>query len=196
MSTKSFVQKKLSECTDRELLAFAKQILNIPKPDAANILEQVKAAWPQEFILVAQDAPPVAEPRAALAGANHILTKEEIEARAGAGISAQTSMFDPICDIVIPEGEGQDGKENVFVNVNGNAMMIARGVPQAVPWRYMVVLQNAVQRLYNQDEKTFEITYRDVPRFSFSPVPGGRWPSQREIDEWNKRGGEPARKAA
>lgn len=66
--------------------------------------------------------------------------------------------------IVIHQGEGAAGREDVMVGVNGVMFMIKRGKPVDVPTEVVHVLENAVTTVYENGEAI------DTPRFAFSVV--------------------------
>jgi hypothetical protein len=170
---------ELTEATDGQIRTFAREVLNLEDADALSIKQlrtKVEAAWHQSYILLADDVP--ANGASAQAVAEAGMNKAEIEARAGIGISASSSKEDPVVDLVIAETDKPDGKDPVYLNINGMALFVARRKPQAVPWRYFLNLKGAVQRIYSQDEKTMEISHQDVPRFPWSLLPGGRYPDE------------------
>jgi hypothetical protein len=175
----------LSEATDGQIRTFAREVLGLEDADALSIKQlrtKVETVWTQLHIIVADDAPAPGE-TAAPKGP----TFAEIEARAGVGIAASSSKEDPVVDLVIAETDKPDGKDPVYLNINNMAIFIARKKHQAVPWRYFQVLQSAVQRVYQQDERTMEITHQDVPRFGWSLVPGGRYPTAEERFEFDRK---------
>lgn len=177
----------LADATDAQMRVFAREVLGLEDADSAAIKPlrvKITAAWPHDHIVMADDPP--APHAVAEATEPPPLTKEQIEAKAGPGISASSSKIDPVVDLIIQERDTPDGKDPVYVNVNGMAMHIARKRPQAVPWRYFQVLKGTVQRLYTQDDKTMVITHQDVPRFPYSLCLNGRFPTPDQIFEWER----------
>ncbi len=64
--------------------------------------------------------------------------------------------------ILIHQGEGTAGREDVVVGVNGVMFNIKRGKPVDVPVEVVHVLENAVTTVYENGEAI------DTPRFAFS----------------------------
>ncbi len=77
--------------------------------------------------------------------------------------------------IHIMEQEGTSGADPVAVSVNGKAMLIPRGSPQKVPWKYVHVLHNAVEVRYTQarsesGETLSELIPRNVLSYPFQDL--------------------------
>ena len=64
--------------------------------------------------------------------------------------------------ITIFTGEGDAGREDVFVGVNGVSFQIKRGKPVEVPIEVVEVLKNAITTKYENGEAI------DIPRYAFS----------------------------
>ena len=99
----------------------------------------------------------------------------------GKALRGSSAENDPKVQITIAEVEGAGGKRPVFVGVNGVGMLIARGRPQDIPYRYYAALTNAIKTTHEQDESTGEIVSSDVPSYPFSV---NRMPPQTEIDAY------------
>jgi hypothetical protein len=69
--------------------------------------------------------------------------------------------------IVIEESDDENASNEVFVSVQGYAYQIRRGVPVEVPESVLEVLNHAVQTKMIQNMETYEMTYRDVPRYTY-----------------------------
>lgn len=68
-------------------------------------------------------------------------------------------------DVTINQGEGEAGRQAVYLGINGNGMNIPRGKRVSLPAEAVHVLENAVQTVYESiDGKSVE---REVPRFSY-----------------------------
>lgn len=98
-----------------------------------------------------------------------------------------TSAADPIVTLILIEQEGPGGKRDLQVSVNGRLMLLPRGRPIDVPYRYFEALKNAVQTLYDPDpEDKHNLVSREVPSYPFSVV---RAPSADEVAAWHARHG-------
>lgn len=169
----------LDDATDEQVRAFARTFLSLEGADAKaikQVRQDVKDAWPQNFIWILkapepQAAAPVFQPAPGI-------SKEQIELKAGAGIAPTSSKNDPVVMLTISKTDQPGGKDPVFLNVNGNAIHIARGMPQAVPFRFFFDVMQTIQRLWNWNEKTSEMTSEDVTRFGVNIL---KFPSEDEI---------------
>jgi hypothetical protein len=72
--------------------------------------------------------------------------------------------------IVIDENDGEEGRSDVFLAVNGKTFLMQRGVNVTVPEYVVHALKNCITTTMRQDPRTDEITYKDVPRFPFHVV--------------------------
>ena len=170
----------LKDASDEQVRTFARVFLQIPEADSEAIKKVralVTAAWPQGFIWVAKAIETV-QAQAGAVAAPPTLTKEQIEARAGNSIAPSSSKTDPVVMLTIAKTNDPGGKDPVFVNVNGNAMHVARGILQAVPYRFFFDLKQAVQRIHNWDERENIYSHEDVSRF---PMNVQKFPTEDEI---------------
>jgi len=82
-----------------------------------------------------------------------------------------TNFDDQLCGdkakIEINEGEGDGGKDDVFVQINGYAYKIKRGVEVLVPVEVLHVLENANMTVYENAQGGGHDA-RKVKRFSYS----------------------------
>lgn len=69
-------------------------------------------------------------------------------------------------EIVIHQGEGEPGRQAVFLAINGHGFNIPRGVPVSVPAEVAEVLENATMVVY--DIVAGKQVARHVQRFSYS----------------------------
>jgi len=169
----------LKDATDEQIRAFARNFLNLDGADAdaiKTVRKNVEAAWPQNFVWVPKPYEAVQQQFAPQAAP--VLSKEEIEKKAGAGIAPTSSKNDPVVVLTIAKTKDEGGKDPVYVNVNGNAMHIERGVKQRVPYRYYFDLKQAVQKLHDWDERKNVYSSEDVERFPMNIL---QFPSEDEI---------------
>ena len=82
-----------------------------------------------------------------------------------------TNFDDQLCGdkvkIEINEGEGDGGEDDVFVQINGYAYKIKRGVEVIVPVEVLHVLENANMTVYENAQGGGHDS-RKVKRFSYS----------------------------
>lgn len=77
-----------------------------------------------------------------------------------AGLSGQ------VLEVEIHQGEGEGGKERVFVGLNGHGYKIPRSIKVIVPVEVIEILENAMMTVY---ESVAGITRgREVRRYSFN----------------------------
>ena len=69
--------------------------------------------------------------------------------------------------LTIHPGEGENGSDNVFLQINGYAYSIKRGEPVLVPEEVVEVLNNARQTLMSFGPGG-AVVERSVPRYAFS----------------------------
>lgn len=69
-------------------------------------------------------------------------------------------------ELVVNQGEGENGREPVYVGLNGTGYQIPRGIPVNVPVEVLQILDNAVQTVYESTGST--TTPREVKRFSYN----------------------------
>lgn len=85
-------------------------------------------------------------------------------AKASSAVAKEAGLKGDRKTIVIHQGEGAAGREDVVVGVNGVMFSIKRGKPVEVPSEVVHVLENAVTTVYENGQAI------DTPRFAFSVV--------------------------
>ncbi len=165
------------EATLPELIMFSSQVLGIPV--APNIGEatlrgKIRQCFPGDSITISvletEDRAPADAPAAP--------SDQPTDGRALRGTSASG---DPMVLITISEVDSPGGKRPVFAGVNGVGMLIPRGRPVDIPYRYYEALLHAVKTVHEQDMDTGEITSTDVLSY---PVSVNQMPPQAEIDAY------------
>jgi hypothetical protein len=181
----------IAEATFEQLRAYANGTLGLGLPvhtKPETLISRIKQASNQDFIAVEDeaDAPKAVQPLPGSAPPAPPVIAENPRALRGG-----SSKNDPLVTLIISEQEGQNGKRDVFVGVNGVGMCIPRNKPVKVPYRYYLALMDARMATYEQDEKTHEILESNAPTYNFQVVES---PSPAEIAAWNKSQGigEPA----
>ena len=99
----------------------------------------------------------------------------------GKALRGSSAKGDPKVKITIAEVEGAGGKRAVPVGVNGVMMLVPRGKPVDIPYRYYLALKNAVKTTYEQDKETQEVISSEVPSY---PMSVNTMPAQAEIDAY------------
>ncbi len=86
----------------------------------------------------------------------------------GKALRGHSAEGDPKVKITIAEVEGAGGSRPVYVGVNGVGMLIPRGRPVDIPYRYYRALKCAIKTVHEQDEATGDILSAEVPAYPFS----------------------------
>lgn len=73
-------------------------------------------------------------------------------------------------EVTIQAGEGDAGKQAVFLAINGHGLNIPRGVPVNVPAEVVEILDNATMTIY-EAAAGGKMVEREVKRFSYSAKP-------------------------
>jgi hypothetical protein len=69
-------------------------------------------------------------------------------------------------ELIVHAGEGEVGRQAVFLGINGHGLNIPRSIAVDVPIEVIEILDNATMTVYEQiDNKTYE---REVKRFSYN----------------------------
>lgn len=68
-------------------------------------------------------------------------------------------------EILIPSTRGDDGKDDVFVGVNGSTFLIKRDEKVRIPVEILEALNNAVQKEYELDKRTDKLREVETPRY-------------------------------
>lgn len=73
-------------------------------------------------------------------------------------------------ELTIHAGEGELGRQAVFLSINGHGFNIPRGIPCVVPSEVVDILDNAKQIIYEPGENG-KMHEREVNRFSYNARP-------------------------
>lgn len=91
---------------------------------------------------------------------------------------------DPVCKILILEGQDEGGKRPVTVGVNGRVILLPRGRPIDVAYRYYEALKNAVKDVPIENQQTHEIEVHQVMAYPHQLISG---PTPEQLAEWMDR---------
>lgn len=166
---------KIEDASLDQMRQFATEVLGMdvaPQTNSPTLRAKIAQAWDGDHIEVDGEVGPSGR-----------LVKPAAPATKPTGhqITAVSAKGDPVVMLVISEQPGKGGDRPVPVGVNGVAILIPRGAPQPVPWRYYQALCSAVQTVYEQlDDMT--IIAKQVPCY---PVTVTQMPPQDQIDRWN-----------
>lgn len=138
--------------------------------------EVAKAIAPQTDIEVVAAAAPAGLERPAPSDLPQEVAVGSDEEPAPAAAVGVPPVADPkdlnettMVTVIIHESERPGGKEPVFLQVNGRAIWVERAKPQTIKLKYVLVLQNALETIYEQTSDK-EIVSRVVPAYPFQIV--------------------------
>ena len=186
----------IEEAAPEQLRAFANDVLGLGLPTHTKdetVLARIKTCWKPDYITapsepgapVQAEAAP-AEERPAPPSAKQAEAAPQppkVPVPAGRELKSDrpgSSIKDPKVSLIINEQPGPGGKRDVFVSVNGSGMMIPRGEYVSVPYRYYLVLGNAILTHWEQEDDG-ELTAHDVPNYPFQVR---THPPEEEIAAW------------
>jgi hypothetical protein len=75
-------------------------------------------------------------------------------------------------ELTIHQGEGDSGRDPVFIGLNGTGYQVPRDTPVEVPVELLQILENAVQIVYEANGNTSRA--RQVKRFSYNARPAAK----------------------
>lgn len=175
-------QVPLADATNKQLRTFASSHLGLPL--GSNVMTDRKlramiqeAAWDKPYVLVPADEGVEVEPRPAAAAPEPQLGAE------------------PYVKLLITVTEEDDGRDMVFVGVNGRAIYLPRGEEISVKYRYYLALKNAQKMITDQRGEGVhtEDVSRIVQQYPFSVL---EMPSKAAIEAWLAADAVGGRKAA
>lgn len=179
----------IEDASDDQIRSFATGYLQLELPKdcdtRAKMLAAIDKAWKSPFILVEQGIQPVAGQ-----------TEEPKRATQFIGFLAKF-RDDPPVELEIGMTSYPGGDKPVPVNVNGANLVIPRGRPYVIPYRFFLALANAHHVDVTQDAETLQLQFTKTTNY---PLTGVKMPPQEEIDAWHKKfdgitsGGKPAAK--
>ncbi len=167
------------EATLLELKMFAAQVLGMsahPNIGEATLRAKIRQAYNGDEITIMVDESGPKDASQADTPAAPSETPND-----GKALRGTSAANDPKVKITIAEVEGAGGKRPVPVGVNGVVMLVPRGRPVDIPYRYYEVMRHAIKRTYEQDETTHEVISSDVPSY---PMSVNLMPPQAEIDAY------------
>ena len=169
--SKSTKQVPLPEASNKQLRTFATAHLGLPLGPGPMSNKQLiakiqGAAWDKPHIIV-----PIDE-------------AAEVEDRPAAAPPAETKLGEePYVKLLIAQTEEEDGKEHVFVGVNGRAIYLPRGEEISVKYRYYIALKNAQKQITDQRGEGVhtEDVKRIVQQYPFSVI---EMPPAAVVEAW------------
>lgn len=154
------VKIKLADASTEQLRWFAGSYLNLevsPSDNANALRVAISRAWDDSEISVPSD----------MGGdVKKVAQRKAAPLAAGAALAPKDSSRDPKVTLIISRQDGPGGDRPVEVGVNGTLILIPRGEPATVAYRYYEALKNAVQTVYEQTSDG-DIVGRDVHTYPF-----------------------------
>jgi len=176
-------QIPLVDATEDQLRKFAIEVLGLDIHHMAkseSITAKINQVWDKDTIAVEEENQTItAAPGTAPPNPN-LDDKVSISEKPTAGILISSSKLDPKVHLELNRSDDKGGDRAVPLNVNGKTMLIPRGEACNVPYRYYLVLVNAVRTVYEQMDDG-ELAPREVPAYPFRVI---TMPDQAEIDAW------------
>jgi hypothetical protein len=186
----------VADATPAQLRHFAEVVLGldgIKKTDTSTALRaKIAVVYKGDTITVAEDEPEAADP-APVAAAPAVPVSDELGANGLAGGVINGNPAFKHKRVYIYGSEKPGGKEPVPLNVNGRQMYAPREQIIILAEPYIECLRNAREMVYDQDQKTGEMTSREVLAHTFE-VRGEA--TAEEAREQNKAASASARAAA
>lgn len=182
---------KVADATPEQLREYLIQVCGLPlahvpaNTSEATLRSKLAQVFEGEEIVVS-----IADPQHQFAnGGRPGVAQEEIDdtpfdlnkkPRYLAGVpTAQSGANDPKVTLTLTKTD--DLERPCDVSVNGRRMIIPRGEPVVIPYRYFRAIQDAIRTVFDDDGNGGQKP-RDVPAH---PYAVNAMPSQREIAEWN-----------
>lgn len=173
-------RKPIVDANVEELKAFANGVLGIEVHPATtkveSVLAKIQPAWPHDYIMVDDQAEPSPE-------VEQGAPPPRVDGQTPAGKTPAAD--DPKVTVVISEQPVPGGKRPVAVGHNGVFMLIPRGTPQVIPYRYFLVLRDAVETQYSEDEHN-EGEFIETIGYSY-PFQVLKGPTEEEEEAWRKK---------
>lgn len=146
----------IKDASAAQLRKFAIEHLGLEVKGSMNrqaLIALIGQAWTEEDIRV-EEAPP--------------------EAVQSHGARARASLADGLkpgyARVQIHVSEEPGGTDPVPLGVNGSIMLVERGKDQDIPYRYYIVLKNAIKYQYDMDGDKINPIPRQIPQYPFSVI--------------------------
>lgn len=172
-------QIKIEEATEAQLRTFASTILALELEGNVDTREKLIAAitlaWNQPFITLPEEDELVLD-------GSQVVTPEPTAQEIG--LNNRHYRHDPKVTLTILTTDRPGGKEPAAPSVNGSpCLVIPRGKPVTIPYRFYLALKEAHEVKFEQDEKFNWIETRHTNY----PLTDVQLPPQAEIDAWFER---------
>lgn len=168
----------LADATEAQMREFATNHLGLevkPSDNASKLRVAIAKAWSEPTIIVSEAGAAQAQTEAVSAK-----PKAAAPVRSSGALVPKDSHKDPRVTLIVARQEGPGGDRPVEVAVNGTLILIPRGEPVTIAYRYYEALNNAVQTIYEQD-RDGEVIGRDVHAYPFQVM---AMPTPDEVSAW------------
>ena len=166
------------EATIDELTKFAASVLGIsvsPRIGEETLRAKIRQAYPGDTItIMVLDGDDDGAPSDAPAPPSEAPSDRK-------ALRGTSASGDPKVKITIAEVEGAGGKRAIPVGVNGVVMLVPRGKPVDIPFRYYEDLLHAIKTVHEQDEASGEIISSEVPSY---PMGVNHLPPKADVDAY------------
>lgn len=160
-------------------------VSQVPENTAhATLVAKIKGMVEGDEFEVPDVAPPAAmqvqqAPAGSVVEELAVFTDKKAKPRFLTGIpTVSNGQHDPKVGLTLTKTDDLD--KPAVVSVNGRTMLVPRGEPVEIPYRYYLALKNAVRTIIDQDGSGGE-TRRDVPAHPYSII---NVPTPNQIAEW------------
>ncbi len=172
----------ITDATDQQLRDFC-ELQQLDVSDAksrADLLGILGPVWEHDYITTVSTPEPAEDEAFATAQQTQAVEPVVTGARAG-GIGAN----DPVVTVRIGHTPMPGGKDPVPLGHNGRTLVIQRNMNVALPYRFYLLLLDAIRQEVTQHEKTGELEVMDVTNYPMQVI--GALPSDEEIAAWHER---------
>lgn len=179
-------QVKIEDATQAQLLWFAQVRLSLkrlnPNTGADKLREKIREVWAENFIETDEVMPKDgnAGPRSERGGYS-----DETMAKHRQIDPLRFGALDPLVNIRVHSDRQKGGDRPVPAHLNGTEYWVPRNKDVNIPYRYFMVLQEAVGDIHDgwDDEKRRNSEARETQSYTFTV---NRKPTQEEIENWER----------
>ena len=186
------IKVKLDEASNPQLRYYCEAVLNLDgiKPVGQRndfLIAKIRAALGDDITEIEMPAESVnfAAPRAAA-----VDVAPTPEGAIPSGIAGQHYRYDPKVEVTINETSDKTRARDVQLAVNGDVIIVQRAQRVAIPYRFYLALENAVEKISRETGEINQVTqmplreWVEQPSYSFTTH---RLPSDEEVAAWHKR---------
>ena len=185
------IKVKLEDATNAQLRYYCEAIINLDGIKAgqsnSHLIAKVRAAQGEETEVIELPPESVHFAPARQAAVDIAPTPE---GDIPSGPAGQHYRYDPKAEITIAQTSDKTRSRDVQVAVNGDVIIVQRGKRVAIPYRFYLALDNAIEKIardtdeINPQSQMPVKEWVDQPSYSYTTH---RLPSDEEIAAWHKR---------